>query len=95
MRKKKINGIEHGLVKWIGYSDKFNEWVPVSKINLILKNNFLHYYIEWYSRSTTTMKNVWQHCVDRRTYTQKRPYTCEFCNVTILKGNKWLHFEVI
>ena len=21
----------------------------------------------------------------------KRPYTCEFCNVTILKGNKWLH----
>ena len=25
LRKKKINGIEHGLVKWIGYSDKFNE----------------------------------------------------------------------
>ena len=22
LRKKKINGIEHGLVKWIGYSDK-------------------------------------------------------------------------
>ena len=21
----------------------------------------------------------------------KQPYTCEFCNVTILKGNKWLH----
>ena len=21
----------------------------------------------------------------------KKPYTCEFCNVTILKGNKWLH----
>ena len=35
LRKKKINGIEHGLVKWIGYSDKFNEWLPVSKINLI------------------------------------------------------------
>ena len=35
LKKKKINGIEHGLVKWIGYSDKFNEWLPVSKINLI------------------------------------------------------------
>ena len=34
-RKKKINGIDHGLVKWIGYSDKFNEWLPVSKINSI------------------------------------------------------------
>ena len=21
----------------------------------------------------------------------KKPYTCKFCNVTILKGNKWLH----
>ena len=35
LRKKKINGLEHGLVKWIGYSDKFNEWLPVSKINSI------------------------------------------------------------
>ena len=35
LRKKKINGIEHGLVKWIGYNDKFNEWLPVSKINSI------------------------------------------------------------
>ena len=34
-RKKKINGIEHGLVKWIGYSDKFNEWLPVSKLQKI------------------------------------------------------------
>ena len=32
LRKKKINGIEHGLVKWIRYSDKFNEWIPVSKL---------------------------------------------------------------
>ena len=23
----------------------------------------------------------------------KKPYTCEFCNVTILKGNKWLHLK--
>ena len=35
LRKKKINGIEHGLVKWIGYSDKFNEWIPVSKLQEI------------------------------------------------------------
>ena len=35
LRKRKINGIEQGLVKWIGYSDKFNEWLPVSKINSI------------------------------------------------------------
>ena len=35
LRKKKINGIEHGLVKWIGYSEKFNEWLPVSKLQKI------------------------------------------------------------
>ena len=35
LRKKKINGIEHGLVKWIGYGDKFNEWLPVSKLQNI------------------------------------------------------------
>ena len=32
IRKKKINGIEHGLIKWLGYSDKFNEWKPLSEI---------------------------------------------------------------
>jgi transposase InsO family protein len=32
IRKKKINGIEHGLVKWLGYNDKFNEWKPMSEI---------------------------------------------------------------
>jgi hypothetical protein len=32
MRKKKMNGIQHGLVKWLGYSDKFNEWKPMSEI---------------------------------------------------------------
>ena len=35
LRKKKIDGIEHALIKWIGYSHKFDEWLPVSKINLI------------------------------------------------------------
>lgn len=32
IRKKKINGVEHGLVKWLGYSNKFNEWKPLSEI---------------------------------------------------------------
>jgi hypothetical protein len=32
IRKKKINGIEHGLVKWLGHSNKFNEWKPLSEI---------------------------------------------------------------
>ena len=29
IRKKKIDGIEYALVKWSGYSDKFNEWIPI------------------------------------------------------------------
>ena len=32
LRKKKINGIEHGLVKWIGYNKNYNEWKPMSEI---------------------------------------------------------------
>jgi len=32
IRKKKINGVQHGLVKWLGYSEKFNEWKPMSEI---------------------------------------------------------------
>ena len=32
IRKKKINGVEHGLVKWMGYDKKFNEWKPLSEI---------------------------------------------------------------
>ena len=35
MRKKKINGIEHGLVKWLGYDKKFNEWKPMAEIRKI------------------------------------------------------------
>jgi hypothetical protein len=32
LQRKKIKGIEHGLVKWLGYSKKFNEWRPMSEI---------------------------------------------------------------
>lgn len=32
LRKKKINGVEHGLVKWLGYDETFNEWKPMSEI---------------------------------------------------------------
>ena len=30
LRKKKIDGVEYALVKWSGYSDKFNEWIPMT-----------------------------------------------------------------
>lgn len=32
LERKKIKGIEHGLVKWLGYNKKFNEWKPISEI---------------------------------------------------------------
>ena len=32
IRKKIINGVEHALVKWMGYSDKFNEWIPTKNL---------------------------------------------------------------
>jgi hypothetical protein len=32
LRKKKIKGVEHGLVKWLGYDETFNEWKPMSEI---------------------------------------------------------------
>ena len=32
IRKKIINGIQHGLVKWLGYNNKFNEWKPMTEI---------------------------------------------------------------
>lgn len=35
IRKKNINGIEHGLVKWMGYNDKYNQWMPISDLKKI------------------------------------------------------------
>jgi len=32
IRKKKINGVEHALVKWSGYSDKHNQWLPMNEL---------------------------------------------------------------
>ena len=32
IRKKKINGVEHALVKWSGYSDKHNSWLSVKEL---------------------------------------------------------------
>ena len=32
VRKKKIDGVEHALVKWVGYSEKDNSWIPVSDL---------------------------------------------------------------
>lgn len=35
IRKKQIDGIMHALVKWSGYSDKHNQWIPVSELTKI------------------------------------------------------------
>jgi hypothetical protein len=35
IRKKKIDGVEHALVKWSGYSKKHNQWIPVSQMGRI------------------------------------------------------------
>lgn len=35
IRKKKIDGVEHALVKWSGYSEKYNQWIPVSDLEKI------------------------------------------------------------
>jgi len=35
IRKKKINGVERGLMKWLGYDKTFNEWKPMSEIKKI------------------------------------------------------------
>ena len=35
IRKKKINGIVHGLAKWLGYDEMFNEWKPMSELEKI------------------------------------------------------------
>jgi len=37
IRKKKIDGVEHGLVKWSGYNEKHNQWIPVKELEK-LKN---------------------------------------------------------
>jgi len=31
--RRKKNGIEHALVKWLGYNDKFNEWIPAKNLH--------------------------------------------------------------
>ena len=35
IRKKKIDGVEHGLVKWSGYSDKYNQWIPTKDLERV------------------------------------------------------------
>jgi hypothetical protein len=36
IKKKTINGVQHGFVKWIGYNDKFNTWEPMSEIEKLI-----------------------------------------------------------
>jgi len=33
LRKKKIDGVEYGFVKWLGYNNKFNTWEPMTEIS--------------------------------------------------------------
>src|SRR5579872_6587310 len=35
IRKKKINGVDHALVKWRGYNEKHNQWLPVKNLENI------------------------------------------------------------
>jgi len=35
IRKKKINGVQHGLVKWMGHNKKFNQWIPVKDLQKV------------------------------------------------------------
>jgi len=39
VHKKKIDGVEHGLVKWMGYDKTFNKWKSMSEIK---KNKCTH-----------------------------------------------------
>ena len=32
IRKKKIHGVDHALVKWSGYNEKHNQWLPVKDL---------------------------------------------------------------
>jgi hypothetical protein len=33
IKKRTKNGIKESLVKYLGYNDRFNEWLPSSEIN--------------------------------------------------------------
>ena len=35
IQKKKINGVDHALVKWSGYNEKFNQWIPLQDLSKI------------------------------------------------------------
>ena len=36
IRKKKINRVEHGLVKWGGYNKKHHQWISVKELNKLI-----------------------------------------------------------
>ena len=33
IRNKTVNGKKEVLVKWLGYSDKFNSWIPAGSVS--------------------------------------------------------------
>ena len=38
-KKKNIRGKPHIYVKWLGWPNKFNQWVPMSEVRHILPEN--------------------------------------------------------
>ena len=36
IRKKNIGGVQHALVKWSGYSEKHNQWIPVKDLDNLI-----------------------------------------------------------
>ena len=36
IRKKKINGVEHALFKWSGYSDMHIQWMPGKELKKLI-----------------------------------------------------------
>jgi hypothetical protein len=36
IKKRTVKGAKQGLVKWIGYNDKFNTWEPMSEIEKLI-----------------------------------------------------------
>ena len=40
--RKNIRGIPHIWVKWLGWPNKFNQWVPLDRVVDILPNSALN-----------------------------------------------------
>ena len=71
IRKKKINGVEHGLAKLLGYSTKFNELIPVKEIETFKKS---HIYKMKGPYKHTTEENLAAGRKEKRAYQKKNAH---------------------